>query len=235
MLIRVGLEYFIDGRSMAWALEHFGCFSYGKDRKEALETLPAAMVEYAAWMASHTAHSWLANEPAEIRLEETWDGYTINDDFERVTDGYDVDAWFLYDWKPLDEQDIQRGVQILAWSRADLLETVRGLSAEVLEHTYPGERWNITGILKHVGGAEWWYLERLGLAFPRAEVPTDAFERLNMVREHLNGLLPSLAGSRQVVGVDGEFWSPSKMLRRAAWHELDHVTHIRKLLGKASN
>jgi hypothetical protein len=83
--------------------------------------------------------------------------------------------------------------------------------------------------LKHVGGAEWWYLDRLGLAFPKAEVPADPFERLQAVRSHLTQVLPGLAGSREVRGVDGELWSPRKLLRRAAWHERDHVAHIRKL------
>ena len=29
--------------------------------------------------------------------------------------------------------------------------------------------------------------------------------------------------------VEGEFWSPRKLLRRAVWHERDHTVHIRKL------
>lgn len=33
------------------------------------------------------------------------------------------------------------------------------------------------------------------------------------------------------VGIDGEFWSPRKMLRRAVWHERDHTFHIDKLIG----
>jgi hypothetical protein len=34
----------------------------------------------------------------------------------------------------------------------------------------------------------------------------------------------------KVVGVEGEMWSPRKVLRRAVWHERDHTEHIRKLL-----
>jgi hypothetical protein len=32
-----------------------------------------------------------------------------------------------------------------------------------------------------------------------------------------------------VVGLEGEFWSPRKLLRRAVWHERDHSQHIRQL------
>ncbi len=126
--------------------------------------------------------------------------------------------------------EIKHALKMLAWSRADLLKTVEGLSAEKLDATYMGERWSISGILGHIGGAEWWYLDRLGLAFPRADVPGEPLERLEKVRAFFNTTLPKLEGVKQVVGVDGEFWSPRKVLRRALWHERDHIDHIRKLL-----
>ena len=145
---------------------------------------------------------------------------------------YEVNAWFRHDWKPLSTEEIALGLKILSWSRTDLLETVQGLSNEALERKYPNERWNIQGILKHIGGAEWWYLDRLGLAFPQSEVPKDPFSRLEKVRAFFNEVLPKLVGSPQVVGIDGEIWSPRKLLRRAAWHERDHIEHIQKLLNE---
>ena len=48
--------------------------------------------------------------------------------------------------------------------------------------------------------------------------------------EPLREALPRLAGANQVLGVDGEFWSPRKLLRCALWHELNHIAHIIKLL-----
>ena len=86
------------------------------------------------------------------------------------------------------------------------------------------------GILAHVGGAEWWYLDRLGLSFPRSEVPDEPFARLEKVRKAFVAALVKLEAVKQVVGASGEIWSPRKMLRRALWHELDHVEHIQKLL-----
>ncbi len=119
---------------------------------------------------------------------------------------------------------------MLLWSRDDLQKTIRGLSQEKLTATYPGERWSINGILSHLGGAEWWYLSRLGLAFPREQVPEEPLPRLEKVRQQLNLALRKLEGVKHVVGVDGEFWSPRKILRRALWHERDHTEHIHKLL-----
>jgi len=230
MYFRIGLENNMEGRSIAWAVEHPGCFVYGANGDEAIGNLPAAIEEYIGWVAQRETQTWLTPGDIEIQLDETWETYQITEDYELVPDGYEVNAWFLYDWKPLGMEEVERGLKLLSWTRADVLETVKDLSPEKLNATYPNERWSIAGILKHIGGAEWWYLNRLGLAFPRLEVPQDPFERLEKVRSRLEEILPELAGSKQVVGIDGEFWSPRKMLRRAVWHERDHNTHIRKLI-----
>lgn len=230
MQFNIGLENNFEGRSMAWVLGHPGCFAYGKDGVEALTAVPEAIQAYTSWIGSHTQHNWLPVEEPSVHVAETFECYTIGEDFELNIEGYEVNAWFRDDWKPLTAEDVARGLLILAWSRVELLETVKDLSEEVLERRYPNERWNIAGILKHTGGAEWWYMDRLGLAFPRQEVPSDPFERLEKVRAHMIQTLPGLVGSRQVVGIDGEFWSPRKLLRRAAYHERDHIEHLRKLL-----
>jgi len=231
MIFRVGIENNNEGRSIAWALEHPGCFAYGSNAKVAEGSLRGAIQVYATWILKHEPNTWLNFEEIETRVEETWNVYLINDDFDRVEkDGYSVESFFRFDWKPLTAIEIQHALKLLAWSRSDLLITVESLSDEKLNQTYLGERWSIKGILGHVGGAEWWYLDRLGLAFPRQEVPEEPFARLKKVRALLKTTLPKLEGSKQVVGTDGEFWSPRKILRRALCHERDHIEHIRKLL-----
>jgi SAM-dependent methyltransferase len=231
VIFRVGLENNNEGiRSIAWALEHPGCFAYGKDADEALANLPEAICAYAEWIRQREP-AWPDKTEIEIRVEDRFDAYFIDDEFERVEGGEDeISAWFQHDWKPLTAPDIERGLKLLSWTREDLLDAVKGLSAEKLEVKYEGERWSINGILQHVGGAEWWYMDRLGLASPRSEVPKEPMARLEKVRAYLNQILPTLEGSKQVVGADGEFWSPRKMLRRATWHERDHTQHIRKLI-----
>jgi uncharacterized damage-inducible protein DinB len=196
-----------------------------------------AVLNYADWIACHTPKPWLKSEDLEaedieLQAEETWECYRINGDFEIVEEGFEVNAWFLHDWRPLTQTDIERGIEILTWTRDELLETVSALTQEALERRYPNERWNISGILKHVAGAEWWYLDRLDLAFSQDEIPKDPFERLASVRSALFAALPTLQDSERVIGKDGEFWSPRKLLRRAAWHELDHIGHIQKLMKK---
>jgi DinB family protein len=233
MIFRVGIENNNDERTIAWSLEHPGCFAYGQDSEKAQRNFLLAAQEYAAWIGGH-GESWLDDE-VEIIVEETFDAYFINSAFERVERGKDtymVESFFVHDWKPLVPDEVERALKLLAWSRADLMSIVKGLSAETLNRTYPGERWAINGILRHIGGAEWWYQERIGYPFPENEqdVPEEPFERLTVVRDHFNSLLPKVVGVNKVIGLDGEIWSPRKVLRRALWHEKDHTEHIRKLL-----
>jgi hypothetical protein len=187
------------------------------------------------WKRRKLCEAWLDGE-IEVIVQETFDAYFINQAFERVERGKDtyiVESFFVHDWRPLIPLEIERALKLLAWSRADLLSIVKDLSAEKLDQTYPDERWNINGILKYIGGAEWWYQERIGYPFPEHEenVPANPFERLAVVRNHFNSLLPRLVGVSKVVGLDGEIWGPRKVLRRAVWHERDHTEHIRKLLA----
>jgi len=235
MRFRIGLEKGIEGHAIAWALDYIGCFTSGRDEEDALQRMEHGVVRYADWMAAHTPNPWLTSEAIEsdvieLQVEETWECYHINGDYEIVAEGFEVNAWFLHDWRPLTATDVERGLQILSWTRADLLELVSGLSPEILERRYPNERWSISGILKHIGGAEWWYMDRLDLASLSQELPKDPFERLSFVRQALADCLTKLVGAELVRGKDGEFWSPRKLLRRAAWHELDHIGHIQKLL-----
>ena len=236
MIYRVGIENNNDGRSIAWALNHPGCFAYGQDEEEAQRNFSQAAREYAAWIARH-GESWLDDE-VEVLVEETFEAYFVNSSFERVEPGKDtfmVESFFRQDWKPLVAHEIEHALKLLRWSRADLLSLVQGVDVETLKQSHPNERWSIHGILKHIGGAEWWYQERIGFPFPEREeeVPNDPFERLSVVREHFTVLLPKLVGVTKVIGLEGEIWSPRKVLRRALWHERDHTEHIRKLLDPA--
>jgi hypothetical protein len=233
MIIRIGLENNFEHRSLAWALELPGCFAFGADGSEALAAMPRAVIGYKAWLESHTSESWIADlGNFDIRLVETFEDYTIDQDFEIAQEGYEVDAFFRHDWKPLRKIDIQRGLLLLKWSRVDLMELVGAIPQERFDMLLPGEKWSIHGILGHIARSEFWYLSNLDLASGRREdLPKDVFEQLQHVRSLLDAALPELENSTLVCGHRGEFWSPRKILRLAVWHELDHTNHILKLLS----
>jgi len=231
MRISIGLELNNEGRALAWALDFPGCFAYGQDGPEATIALAREVVLYENWVARHAGPDWLQLGDFDLRIVDTWEVYTINDQYDLQEGGYAVNAWFRQDWKPLTQAEVERGLALLSWSREDLLQAVSNLNDEQMDRQYPGQRWSIRGILKHVANAEWWYLDRLGLAEGgRGALPQEAFQRLAWVRERLESALPKLAGAELVLGKEGEFWSPRKLLRRALWHEIDHRQHILQLL-----
>jgi hypothetical protein len=236
-IFRVGIENNNEGiRSMAWVLEYPGCYAYGKDEQEAQANLPAAIRAYSDWLAAH-GDSSLDTKEIKLKVEDVWPAYCIDDSFERMENGdpevdNEIGAWFQYDWKPLTAEEVQRGLQLLTWTRADLLATIQPLTDQQWANKAEGEgeRWDIKGIVRHVADADRWYVDRLGLAYARDESPTELMPRLEKSRALIRATLPALEGAHKVVGIDGEIWSPRKMLRRSVWHERDHTEHIRKLI-----
>jgi hypothetical protein len=234
MALRVGIENNCEGiRTLAWALEHPGCYAYGLDEQEAVRNLPAALDAYSAWTAGHGGPR-LGPDAAGPVVEDVFDAYLVDESFERAENGeIEINAWFQHDWKPLTPAEIERGLQIMDWARQDLLAVLQPLTPEQWALKAPGERWGVARIVQHIAGSEWWYMDRLGLAFPRAELPDEPLAGIQKSLAHLRAVLPALAGVDKVVGTDGEFWSPRKMLRRTAWHERDHTEHIQKVLAAA--
>lgn len=230
MLIRIGIENGFQGRSQAWALDYPGAFAYGLDSGEAIMNLPQALIHYQHWVNHHAGFERVQLGDFDLRLADTWDVYTLSKDFNPDPQGVPINAWFHDDWRPLSAEDVSDGLDLLGYSRQDLLAIVQGLPAEKLDQAYSEERWSIRGILAHIATAEWWYLDRFGQGGPRADLPKDPYERLEFTRARLRALLSGLVDVEQVLGKEGEFWSPRKLLRRVLWHEMDHIQHITKLL-----
>jgi hypothetical protein len=234
MRIKIGVEIYPGGRSIASALDYPGCFANGSDSSEAILRIPDALVRFKEWVDSHTPDSWMKElGDFSIHLDESFNVYRMNESYDLAADGVDIEAFYRHDWKVLTDEEVRRGLLILQWSRADLLELVAGLTPEQMQQDFEGERWSISGVLRHVANAEHWYLDRLSLApCDRDHLPSDPFERLDAVRRQLNQTLSTFAGLNDVRGIEGEIWSPRKILRRAAWHEIDHIEHIFKLIAK---
>ena len=103
MKFRIGIENNNDDRTIAWALEHPGCFAYAGNSEQAQNNFPAAARDYVAWVASH-GESWLDDE-IDVSVEETFEAYFINSSFERLEHGEDtymVESFFVHDLHELE-------------------------------------------------------------------------------------------------------------------------------------
>lgn len=233
MQIRIGMENNIEGRSLAWALDYPGCFAYGEDQAEALLRLPHALLKYEAWIDTHTSQPWVHFDDFDLRVVDSFTTFRIDEEYKLAPEGqgYEINAWFLDDWRSLTNLEIERGLLIFQWQRDELLAGLSTLSIDTLEKQRPGERWNILGIVKHVANAELWYLSRMGLTtLTRKDLLPDPTERLDQTASIIKTIFPKFAGKVKVIGLDGEFWSYRKILRRTLWHQRDHIEHIKSLV-----
>jgi hypothetical protein len=232
MKVLIGVENYNEGRSIAWSLEQFGCFALGPDGQSAVVAMARAIPEYIEWMESHTKTAWFAPEEIDIKLVEVFDDYFIDKQFNQVTDGGRlIKAWFKTDWKPLTQIDVEHVLQIISWTRQELVETVSKIDDYTMDKTILEGEWTIREIIAHIGRSEWWLLDRLGRTHSQDQLSDDAFERLLDERGNLAQVLPDFIDLNQVVGKDDEIWSPRKVVRRVCWHERDHTSQIIRLLA----
>ena len=233
MRVLIGLENNNEGRSLAWMLEHFGCIGYGDDGQSAVVSMAKAIPDYIAWIEKHTPRPWFSPAEIDIRLVEIFDDYFIDEHQREVEKGGRlIKAWFKTDWMAVSEEELEHAMQVLTWARMDMFDLISPLSDKMLDACFTGENMSIREILGHIGRSEWWLMDRLGRSHAEELLPADPMERYQKERAEMMVTLPELVNLDQVVGKDGEFWSPRKVLRRLCWHERDHYQHIQRLINE---
>lgn len=228
MRYRLAVEDMEPDRWIAWVIDLPGCFSPGLTESEAIAEARACVEAYFSWLKSRDDGLPTAGERFDTRVVETFHSFPSP---ERPD--YIVNALFEDDRRPLSYWDVWAALRLLKWTREDLLAAIRGTTEERLNAPLPREiGGSVAGVLRHVAGAENWYLWQMEMAVPREKLPEDTLAMLAAVRANTRTRLPELAGDDRVVkGDGGELWSGRKVVRRALWHERAHTRHVRRLLG----
>ncbi len=232
MHIRIGIENNNENRCVAWALDYPGCFAYGLDEAEALLNMPRSLVAIETWVDGHTPNSWLNFVDIDLQVVDRYTTFCMGADYRPTPpgEGYEINAWFVDDWRPLSSDEINTALTIFDWQRDELLAGLSTLDSSILERSYPGERWNILGIASHIANAELWYLSRLSLTnLTHKELEKDTESRLAQTAKLIHESFQNFADLVIVTGIEGEFWSYRKIVRRTLWHLRDHIEHIKSL------
>lgn len=227
MQYTMGVEEIERGRWLGWVFELPGCTVPAASVDEAKAHAPDYAVAYVAWQASHgeTLGPLFDSAPIEVKVTEVLRAPPGGDGLGNSR------AFFDDDRLPLKSDEVDEALGTLSHTRQELLALIRPLRAETLEAPIAGEvRGSIASILEHLAWAEWWYCDRLGIAFNREEMPDDPRAKLDHVRAWTRARLRELVGERRIFDQIGEQWSARKLVRRTVWHELDHITHISQLL-----
>jgi predicted RNase H-like HicB family nuclease len=208
----VGLEQGPDDTTRVHALDLLGCAAEGAGPEEALEQFGDALAEWLHLMQSVGEPVPPPDAELEIAVDE-W----IRTDAD-VAAG-ESDACFEADLRRLTDEEIAGGLRRLGDLRGRLLQSVRRRPEAELDDCRTGE-WTARQILEELARAQWWALSRLG-ASPLAEVPERTLGRLDtamaLVVDRFTALGPEQRG--EVVDLDGETWTPRKVLRRLLWIE----------------
>lgn len=210
--ISIGLEEGADGAVLAHGLSTPGCTALGTSATDAVAAFQVALHDWLPRLAAVGAPM----PPLGAELELSVDEWLRTD--AHVTAGEST-ACFAADVVTLSDAEIDAGLRLLGELRARLLRRVRRLPDAVLDAESPAG-WTARQILEELARAAWWTLSRLG-ASPRAELPAGTLGRLDTAMALSIQQFAHLAPERRAAHLvlDGEEWTPRKVLRRLLWLE----------------
>jgi hypothetical protein len=207
----VGLEQGVDGTTRAHALDLLGCAAEGGSPEAAVEAFAATLVQWLRFLAE----SGERVPPSDAELEIAVDEWVRSD--ADISAG-ESDACFEADLRRLTDREVDDGLRRLGDLRGRLLRAARRAPEDQLD-AIAGE-WSARRILEELARAQWWTLSRLG-ASPLADLPPRTLGRLDtamaLVVDRFTTLPPEDRG--RVLDLDGETWTPRKVLRRLIWLE----------------
>ncbi|MDQ3492393.1 MAG: hypothetical protein M3452_03935 [Chloroflexota bacterium] len=236
--IRVWLEPGYDyGRYGAWMLDWPGCFVWAGSREDVLTRVPGAVRRHAGWLAGF-------GEDVVVPVRD--DVEVVEEVAARVDDGYERNATFTVDRRPVAADELERMLRRLGFARADLgrlLERVAkahpdgsgaasdGASDDTAVATGAAMHRKTEEVLRHVAGAEIWLGSRLDRTLRYGGAPRDGelTAYLAGTRAWLLDQLRDLQAREPAPAVTdgkGEEWTLAKVLRRALYHSLDHLVEL---------
>ncbi len=201
----------------AWALDLPGAYAAGQSREEALEALVSEIRDYWAWLRKFGEDAPEQAETLELDVVEIFRAF-------KSAPGYEVNAFFAPDAKPVEEKEIPRLLHLLDMSRQELLDVLSQVPADAFEWRRDERTRTISEILRHIAGAELWYLSRLPATDPRVML-----EQTRSIAQDILGRL-GVQQRTQFVSLSGEKWSARKVFRRFLYHERYHTKSIRRIL-----
>jgi hypothetical protein len=210
--LSVGIEEGRDGAVLVHGFGVPGCVGFGADPEEALEDFAGRLADWLGFREA--ARLWVP--PREAELEIAVDEWVRSD---AAVGAGESDALFDDDLRPLNDGEINEGLQLLGDLRGTLLRSLRGIPQVELDALGTGEM-SLRRILDELARAQWWTLTRLG-ASPMAEVPPHPIGRLDTSMALVVQQLTALEGEarERVLEIEGEEWTPRKVLRRLLWLE----------------
>jgi predicted RNase H-like HicB family nuclease len=208
----VGLEQGRDGSVLAHSLTLPGCVGGGPDPETALADFAEHLTFWLRFLGSMGEPPPSQSDELKIVVEE-W----VSTDAD-VAQGRST-ALFEADRHPLLSREIDVSLRRLGDLRGRLLRTMRAAGEPALDRN-SSAGWSARRVADELARAQWWTLTRLG-ASPLAEVPVPTLRRLDtamaLVVQQLTR--PPTPAESLPLDLDGELWTPRKVIRTLLWLE----------------
>lgn len=243
-ILDIYLDGATSGRVMAHLLEPPGLGVRFPSREDLERRLPAELSAHLAWLRAH-GEDVPSEGPVMFRVaEET----AIAGNFES---GDDV-GFYTPDAVPLTPEGVERYLRIAGYAHADLLALVEGLDHETLAWARDPHTRSIRQVVRHVVGAELWYMTRIiddpgvhGMpptlqeTDDRIDATEDMVERLRLVWDVFPRWTRDLSPEQRArmtvptwfTQITDERWTARKMLRRSIEHCREHTLNVERILA----
>jgi hypothetical protein len=228
-ILRAGLEEIEPNYWVLSVFDLLGCFSTGRAEEDAVAGAERQVRRYFEWIGKKGGNPVPLEESIRVETVERFQRTAWPNDPSRY-----IKAFFQDDARPLRAWDIDVGLRLLDWSRQDLLRLAGALLPDSLVRIENEPSWKtLDGLLGHLWESENGILGALGTTMDLVEMQSDPVGRMQAVRSKLRALLPQWEDKALEREVMGEKWSPRKVLRRALWHEWDHIQQLEGLISQA--
>jgi predicted RNase H-like HicB family nuclease len=205
-----------------------GCNWLAGSPDAAWEQATAAIQDHLTWLRRYGQPAAPLDEPVLPQLAQQ------NKSIAR--EGHLI-GFFECDRIPVTPGEIPDLLRLISCARQEVLKLTQALPGEVLSWRCAAKEWCIVEVLRHVAGAQRYYLTRI---FDPASIPIQPasrsvwkrLERMQLLS--FEKLLHLSEEQRTAVLVDssGELWSARKVFRRYLEHEREHTHHIQKIAGQ---
>jgi predicted RNase H-like HicB family nuclease/uncharacterized damage-inducible protein DinB len=228
MIYDVYLQVKRTGRTHAHVPDLPGCNWLADTPEAAWDRAGECISAHIAWLRKYSQPAPTENEPVTPRLAQKHKS--------TAREGHLV-GFFESDRDPVLPAEIPCFLDLMACARAELLSIVGDLPEETLDWKPDPGSWSVQETLRHVAGAERWYLTRIlePADIPNFKPSKSVWQRLEIVRESVLERLRGLGEpelSKVVADKSGELWSARKVFRRYLEHEREHTAHIQEILDQ---
>ncbi len=243
MTLQIYLDVAASGRVMAHLLEPPGLGVRFPSRDAMARDLPGHLEAHVAWLRAHGEAAPAGPLPYDLAEE-----VAVVGDFES---GDDV-GFYTPDTVPPTSEQVERYLRIAGYADADLLALGEPVDDAALDWVRDERTRPIRRVLRHIAGAEHWYMTRIiddpqvaGFpdiirdAYARCDATEDMVERVRIVWPAFQRWARSLAPEQRARVVlptwftspSGERWTARKMLRRCIEHCREHTRSIEQILA----